>query len=160
MSARSLACSSSEMAQRPLQRPPQRPLALLRKSPESRRLSMASGWRSRRVAPVVCALGALLAAIALGTASHQGAIKTMLGSAGGPKLVHPAALAPTWQGLPCTIVGTSGDDVLRGTQGDDVICGLGGNDVIAGGPGNDTLAGGPGGTRSPIAGRPPVSVCA
>lgn len=51
---------------------------------------------------------------------------------------------PAWQRLPCTIVGTSGDDRLQGTAGNDVICGLGGNDVIAGGPGNDVLAGGRG----------------
>ncbi len=50
----------------------------------------------------------------------------------------------------CTILGTSGDDVLIGTEGDDVICGLegddrivgfGGNDVILAGPGNDVVAG-------------------
>ena len=35
-----------------------------------------------------------------------------------------------------------------------------GNDVIAGGLGDDTLVGGPGGTRSPIARRPAVFVCA
>lgn len=54
---------------------------------------------------------------------------------------------------PCTIVGTSGDDLLRGTDGKDVICalggddkvlGLGGDDVIRGGGGDDVLRGGPG----------------
>ena len=66
----------------------------------------------------------------------------------------------------CTLVGTSGDDVILGTPGDDVICGLGGSDVLrgrggrdtlvgdggrdllAGGPGSDYLAGGPGADRS------------
>ena len=52
-----------------------------------------------------------------------------------------------------TIVGTSGDDVLRGTsgpdviaglQGDDEIWGLGGDDVICGGRGDDVLYGGTG----------------
>ncbi|MCA1709317.1 MAG: hypothetical protein LC808_40980 [Actinobacteria bacterium] len=57
---------------------------------------------------------------------------------------------------PCTITGTSGNDVLRGTSGRDVICagagndivyGRGGNDVIRGGPGNDVLRGGDGDDR-------------
>lgn len=63
----------------------------------------------------------------------------------------PATAAPVV--VPCTIVGTAGDDILNGTAGNDVICGLGGDDVIVGrggddilrgGPGNDKLAGGPG----------------
>ena len=63
--------------------------------------------------------------------------------------IEPAAAA----NKPCTIVGTSGDDVIRGTAGDDVICalggddkviGLGGDDIIRGGRGNDVLRGGPG----------------
>lgn len=61
--------------------------------------------------------------------------------------------APSWQPLPCTIVGTSGDDVIDGTPGNDVICGgdgndiingMGGDDVIFGGFGNDTIRGGAG----------------
>jgi uncharacterized delta-60 repeat protein len=47
----------------------------------------------------------------------------------------------------CTIVGTSGPDVLVGTGGDDHICGLGGDDRIYGKAGNDTLDGGPGNDR-------------
>lgn len=43
-----------------------------------------------------------------------------------------------------TIVGTSGDDVLRGGNGVDVIDGGGGNDVISGGNGDDVLCGGQG----------------
>ncbi|QSR27184.1 hypothetical protein CFH99_16310 [Nocardioides aromaticivorans] len=46
--------------------------------------------------------------------------------------------------LPCTISGTSGNDVLVGTPRADVICGLGGNDRISGRGGNDVLRGGPG----------------
>ena len=42
----------------------------------------------------------------------------------------------------CTIIGTSGNDVLDGTPSDDVICGLGGSDTVRGGGGNDTLEGG------------------
>jgi Ca2+-binding RTX toxin-like protein len=41
----------------------------------------------------------------------------------------------------CTIVGTSGGDVLSGTPGRDVICGLGGNDRINGRGGNDDIIG-------------------
>ena len=44
----------------------------------------------------------------------------------------------------CTIMGTSGNEVLIGTPGRDVICGLGGSDVIAAGTGNDVLDGGAG----------------
>src|SRR2546427_4711134 len=44
---------------------------------------------------------------------------------------------PDWQPLfasrGCTILGTSGDDVLTGTAGNDVISGFGGDDVISGG---------------------------
>lgn len=47
-------------------------------------------------------------------------------------------------GLPATIVGTPGNDVLPGTPGDDVIVALGGNDRILAGDGNDTVCGGPG----------------
>ena len=41
----------------------------------------------------------------------------------------------------CTVLGTSGDDLLDGTPSDDVICGLGGNDTIRGFEGNDILRG-------------------
>jgi Ca2+-binding RTX toxin-like protein len=44
----------------------------------------------------------------------------------------------------CTMMGTSGPDVLFGTMSSDVICGLGGNDEIFGMDGNDVLVGGPG----------------
>jgi Ca2+-binding RTX toxin-like protein len=56
-------------------------------------------------------------------------------------------------GVPETIVGTPGNDVITGTPGndvinagagDDTIDGGGGNDVICGGDGNDTIVGGPG----------------
>ena len=51
------------------------------------------------------------------------------------------AAPPLCDGKPATIVGTSGDDVLKGTGGDDVIVGLGGDDLIKGRGGNDTLCG-------------------
>ena len=47
-------------------------------------------------------------------------------------------------GLPATIVGTGGDDVLVGTAGPDVISGLGGNDIIRGLGGDDRICGGNG----------------
>jgi len=43
-----------------------------------------------------------------------------------------------------TIVGTSGNNLLRGTGGPDVIAGLGGNDRILGRGGNDLICGGDG----------------
>ncbi len=45
-------------------------------------------------------------------------------------------------GLPATIVGTAGDDVIVGTAGPDVIHGRGGFDVITGKEGDDVLCGG------------------
>jgi len=45
---------------------------------------------------------------------------------------------------PCTITGTSGNDLLRGTSGDDVICGRSGADVINGKGGDDIIRGGEG----------------
>lgn len=50
----------------------------------------------------------------------------------------------TCNGLPATIVGTPGDDVIYGTNGSDVIVGLGGNDIIYGGNGDDVICGGSG----------------
>lgn len=64
-----------------------------------------------------------------------------------------AQTSHTCNGLPATLVGTSGNDVLVGTDGRDVIVALGGNDtvdglrgsdVICGGSGDDTLIGGRG----------------
>ena len=65
---------------------------------------------------------------------------------------NPASMAITYEvvsiddygecgGLPPTIVGTEGRDVILGTDGDDVILGLGGNDVIRGLGGNDVICG-------------------
>ncbi|MGH3010856.1 MAG: beta strand repeat-containing protein [Gaiellaceae bacterium] len=57
---------------------------------------------------------------------------------------------------PCTVLGTSGNDVLAGTPradvlcgfgGDDVLRGLGSNDVLRGGRGDDRVLGGPGNDR-------------
>jgi Ca2+-binding RTX toxin-like protein len=51
---------------------------------------------------------------------------------------------PRCHGHPATIVGTSGNDILRGTPHRDVIWGGPGNDVIYGGLGNDLICGGAG----------------
>lgn len=56
-------------------------------------------------------------------------------------------LGPDWHRFPsprCTMVGTTGDNVLTGTDGIDVICGLGGHDELSGLGGNDLLRGGDG----------------
>lgn len=50
-------------------------------------------------------------------------------------------LQATCNGLPATIVGTSGNDIIYGTNGADVIVGLGGTDTIYGGNGNDVICG-------------------
>ena len=57
---------------------------------------------------------------------------------------EPDPTPTTCQGLPITILGTAGDDVIVGTNGDDVIHGLAGNDVIDGGNGKDVICGGDG----------------
>ena len=57
---------------------------------------------------------------------------------------EPDPAPTTCQGLPITILGTPGDDVLVGTNGDDVIHGWGGNDEIDGGNGKDVICGGDG----------------
>ncbi|MFY0406528.1 calcium-binding protein [Solicola sp. PLA-1-18] len=54
------------------------------------------------------------------------------------------AVTRTSSGVTCTIVGTTGRDVLKGTSRRDVICGRGGNDVINGRGGNDVIDGGAG----------------
>jgi len=51
------------------------------------------------------------------------------------------ALVATCNGLPATIIGTPGNDVIYGTNGADVIVGQGGNDVIYGRNGNDVICG-------------------
>jgi hypothetical protein len=51
---------------------------------------------------------------------------------------------PRCFGLPATIIGSSGDDVLLGRPGPDVIVGLGGRDLISGGTGRDRICGGDG----------------
>jgi hypothetical protein len=60
---------------------------------------------------------------------------------------QPRPWVYTSAGLRCTLVGTSGNDVLTGTDGEDVLCGRGGNDVLEGAEGDDVLEGGDGDDR-------------
>ncbi len=57
------------------------------------------------------------------------------------------AATHTCGGVPATIVGSSGDDVIDGTDGVDVIVALAGRDVIRGHGGDDIICGGPGPDR-------------
>jgi Ca2+-binding RTX toxin-like protein len=52
-----------------------------------------------------------------------------------------AGFAQFSEQTPCTMTGTSNNDLLEGTLADDVICGGKGNDTIKGLGGNDTLKG-------------------
>ena len=56
-------------------------------------------------------------------------------------LVARLGLAPSCNGIPATILGTAGDDVINGTNDPDVIVGLGGDDTINGGNGDDIICG-------------------
>ena len=58
--------------------------------------------------------------------------------------IGPGAAPPTCNGIPATIVGTEGKDVLKGTPGKDVVVGLAGNDKLSGLAGNDLICGGAG----------------
>jgi TolB protein len=65
----------------------------------------------------------------------------------GAKRLTGLARVMSSTGRRCTVIGTSGNDVLMGTTGEDVICGLGGNDVLDGRGGDDLLDAGPGNDR-------------
>lgn len=60
-------------------------------------------------------------------------------------VASPAGAATTSTGVRCTIVGTSGGDVLKGTSRRDVICGRGGGDIIYAKGGDDLVDAGSGG---------------
>ena len=93
-------------------------------------MSKPSGPRSRRlnVASVL-----VLVLVAAG-AAWAGANPLAAGAVEAP---------PTCFGMPATIVGTTGDDVLPGTSGDDVIVGLEGTDTITSSGGEDRVCAGP-----------------
>ena len=59
-------------------------------------------------------------------------------------LVRAAIEAPTCQGLPATVVGTPGDDVIHAPGLGAIIHGLGGNDIIYGTFRDDIICGGAG----------------
>jgi len=74
-------------------------------------------------------------------------------AAGRAHSLAAAAVPPTCNGKPATIVGPAGDSTVTGTSGADVIVdlsgnnkirGFGGNDTICAGPGNDAISGGGG----------------
>jgi Ca2+-binding RTX toxin-like protein len=65
-------------------------------------------------------------------------------TAGSIALGGTAHAATAANGKRCTIVGTSGANIIHGTAGNDVICGLGGDDHLYGMGGNDFLDGGDG----------------
>ena len=69
------------------------------------------------------------------------------GCLGAPPPPPSGAAPPTCKGIPATIVGTSGNDVLSGTPGRDVTVGLTGNDKLSGLAGNDLICGGYGADR-------------
>ena len=79
------------------------------------------------------------------TVRDLGRKKDIVVRAGKSYLAEP--LPPGVASAGCTIIGTTGRDVLRGTKRRDVICGLAGNDVIRGLGGNDKILGGPGNDR-------------
>jgi len=61
------------------------------------------------------------------------------------QMAHAAPAAQAFcAGVPATIVGGPGPDVLNGGPGNDVIQGNDGNDTIYGNGGNDLICGGPG----------------
>jgi hypothetical protein len=75
---------------------------------------------------------------------HTVVVAMLLALAAGAVLIVNPARAQLSE-PPCTITGTSANDVLEGTQSEDVICGGGGNDIIKGLRGNDILRGESGG---------------
>lgn len=58
--------------------------------------------------------------------------------------VHNPSSTRKCDGVPATIIGTSGGSVIHGTAGRDVIVGSSGDDVIYGGGGDDLICGGDG----------------
>lgn len=70
------------------------------------------------------------------------------------RLIGLLGSEPSWQAVPCEIVGTEADDVLTGTAEDNVICGAGGDDTLAGLGGDDTIVGGTGTDTVDLSGSP------
>ena len=64
--------------------------------------------------------------------------------------------SPAWRPVPCSLLGTDGDDVLAGTAGPDTVCGLAGNDRITGVTEGDIIQGGSGRDVIDLTGSPGV----
>jgi Ca2+-binding RTX toxin-like protein len=69
----------------------------------------------------------------------------------GPDLTHNlgtdafiAKVGAECRGVPATIIGSDGNDVITGTSGNDVIAAYDGNDTVDGGAGNDLICAGDG----------------
>ncbi|HEV2906676.1 MAG TPA: SBBP repeat-containing protein, partial [Actinomycetota bacterium] len=69
----------------------------------------------------------------------------------GPDLTHNlgtdafiAKVGAECRGVPATIIGSDGNDVITGTSGNDVIAAYGGNDTVDGGAGIDVICAGDG----------------
>ncbi len=121
-------------------------------------LSFAAGEESKTISVPIAADSAAEAAesftVALSNPTGDAvlgadAVGTVTIAASTATTTPPPAPKPTPKeraanGAVCTIVGTSGRDVLRGKAGRDVICGLAGNDVLIGNGGDDVLDGGAG----------------
>jgi Ca2+-binding RTX toxin-like protein len=91
-----------------------------------------------------------------------------------PTPIAPGAAPPTCNGVPATIVGTTGNDSVVGTNrrdvivtlggndkirslgGPDIVCAGGGNDRVSAGTGTDDVSGGPGRDRLRGGGGPDV----
>lgn len=83
--------------------------------------------------------------------SGTAAVVAVLAATSGLLLSSADAATYSASGVRCTVVGTSGQDVLVGTSSRDVICGLGGDDTIKGLGGNDLIDAG-GGSDEVLAG--------
>lgn len=82
------------------------------------------------------------------TAGSTGVALVLLGALAVPAGWSPAVAAtPTCQGVPATIVGTSGPDTIVGTKGPDVIVAGPGDDVIDARAGDDLVCAGMGSDR-------------
>ncbi len=111
---------------------------------------------SRTVEPGICGLWVARGSDPGAFVSGGGLFDVVAGETTVVHFTGRAGSGFSCRGIPATIVGTSGDDVLMGTSradvivadlGNDVVRGRGGDDVICGGPGDDLLWGNTGTDR-------------
>jgi uncharacterized repeat protein (TIGR01451 family) len=81
------------------------------------------------------------------TASVKGAQKDPVSVNNSASATTRVLGAPTCRGIPATVVGTPGDDVLTGTSEPDVVVAFGGSDTIRTGAGRDLICAGAGNDR-------------